>query len=1443
MGKLNTDEVQLRVVIDGSPARKELAGLEQASVGLRDRQRELQTAIKEAQAAMKGNDRLSGAYRDAEKSMASAQAELKKVSTELEGNRSRAADLRKEIGLGALSLRELRNEASRLRILRDTASSGTPVWKQFDDQLAHVNNRIKELTNEALKQEAAWEISRRGVRLMDMSMSQLEAESRRLKKALNEMHPDSAMFAETRTQLTAVEGRIASLRSGLGPFGRMWATVRGQIMGAVAVMGSFFAGGAILNGLKNLFTGAGKLSDQLVTIQKVTGQSADEMQRLNSELSKLNTRTSTKDLRGIAAGLGQAGQRVDAGNVAAVDKINVALGDEFEADAKEITNVLSVLRNNLSDMRSQNYAEDIGRIGNAVLVLGQNGLATAPVISDIATRTAGVARQFKITSGDILGTAATMQEVGLNVERGSTAYTKVLQKLASAPNDFAEVVRKAGGDVKVFRKLIDTDMQAAFIMFAEALHKVGAQNTTFGETLKDLETSGAGVSELLSKLGENSAMLREKSRLASEALKDQTAITEQFETANNSTGAIIDKLGKDIARVFSGRSLQEWIRTVILGARDLLGWLKENKDVLIVLAKVLGNAIVAWGTYRVTMLAVTAAQRAAISLQSAMTTGISLFRGEMELTTVAGKIFSKLNPFGLITTVLSTAAMLVTSFRKELDLATDSMRYLSSEQQDAAKHANALYFQILLTNQGTEARRKLIEQLKAIYPEYLSQINAETASNDQLRKSIEEVNRQMINKITIAKQEEKNQKAREAAADAFAEADKQEQETMQFMIAAAEKHGVTLYELQKAAKGAENTMQQVYQMRQAIVDKIKSQGGSGFFHEDADLNELILALGKYKGLYRIKTQIALEGEMEKQRLLKQFGLTDDFAPPAKPEEASPANVTDSLDDKQKKALEKMEDLRDEMLKIRRQMEEDGMSADEREIAQLDDKYAELRKKMLDNEQHTAADIKALDERHIQDRVDLIERQGNEMRKKDEEQQAKRLKAAQDAQDKLYNQLLADGVTQAQAEVESWDQKIQVAKEKGRDTYALELGRYSALLDLSEKHYSQDLITTMQYWDDIIGAAEAAGIDVTDLVAKRDQAIKRLGDKRRKQEEKDEQDHVVRMKAIRVQQLQDFAAVARGVSGITQSIGQYMEAQADADGVRTDREKQRIKDMALVTIAVQTAAAIANGIAQAMTQPWPANLAAAASTVAEVVGLMAQARSAMNAAGGSSSSSSASSGGAQPSLDSFPVGAEGIAVAPSGLYEIPSKKQKNPGLIDNRTGGGVLNGPSHAQQGLKVVHPGTGNIVAEVEGDELMLVMSKQFTKNNADQIPALLAASKAGKRLNFLSGAVPAINTRAATTAMRVVHAAEGALIGAHMDIPSKKQKNPGLATEGENGDNQVVVHLLQLVLQEQRRTASAAERFPTDLRAHSVFSPREDRIRQKYEAWKSQNTLSRKSA
>lgn len=285
------------------------------------------------------------------------------------------------------------------------------------------------------------------------------------------------------------------------------------------------------------------LSDSLADVGKAAGLSSSEVRKLNAELSNIDTRTKNKDLREIA----QIGGKNGLSNVAdlagftkSTDMINVALGDQFES-VTELSESLINMRTIFSDIKSDNIGDDVLHIGNALNYLEAQGTASGKGIVDFASRMGGTLIPLGLTSGQILGLSATMEELSITSERGSTAVNTIFQKMLTDVDGFAKV---AGMKSKDFAKLLNTDIFAAFNAFVAGAKKGGTQATEFAKILADTELAGSGASEVVLKLASNQQKLATHVAEGTQKLKEASGITDEFSKKNNNAAAIMDKFGK-----------------------------------------------------------------------------------------------------------------------------------------------------------------------------------------------------------------------------------------------------------------------------------------------------------------------------------------------------------------------------------------------------------------------------------------------------------------------------------------------------------------------------------------------------------------------------------------------------------------------------------------------------------------------------------------------------------------------------------------------------------------------------------------------------------------------------------------------------------------------------------------------------------------------------------
>lgn len=476
---VTTDEVQWRLTINGSAAKKELAALDQEAYELRQSLKGMKKGTEEFIAA-------------------------NKKLTEVE---NRMATLRKEIGLNGLTLKQLNAELKRLNMIKGHLTPGTQAFK------------------------------------------------------------------ENAAAIDKVRSRMTQVKSGLGPFQQAWKNLSGEVKGIAIAFGAFMSM-QIIQWFQGIIKGAGDLEDQLADVRKTTGMTTEEVQLLNKELGKIDTRTSRKELRDMAIVAGQmgfAGEEV-LGFVNAVDKATVALGDEFTGGAEEVATVLGKLRNTLQDLKSSNVQMDLLHIGNAINELGAAGMATGPVVADFANRIGGYGIQAGLTSAQVLGLSATLQELGVTTERGGTAVVKIIQKMFSNVDEFAKI---AGMSVADFQELLNKDLYGAFALVMKQSKALGTNSVELNKIIQDLEVSGAGASEVFAKLGGNTSLLEEKVALAGEAVKGTSSIMDEFNIKNATLGATLNKLGKDFKGIFTSDVLVSALKSMVFQLVRFVAVIKE----------------------------------------------------------------------------------------------------------------------------------------------------------------------------------------------------------------------------------------------------------------------------------------------------------------------------------------------------------------------------------------------------------------------------------------------------------------------------------------------------------------------------------------------------------------------------------------------------------------------------------------------------------------------------------------------------------------------------------------------------------------------------------------------------------------------------------------------------------------------------------------------------
>lgn len=688
------------------------------------------------------------------------------------------------------------------------------------------------------------------------SLRDLNGTYSRLTRELNAMSKEDAGFEKKRKETLAAKAALDQYRGSLSQVGKGFADML-RTAGGVAfgvLIGNTVQAGlqTVSSYISGFFTRIAKLSDELADIRKTTNLSAKEVEDLNKKLSGLDTRTSTSDLRGIAAVGGQfaVAKKDLADFTREVDRVNVALGDKFGNNAETVATEMSKLRNIFKDVKTQNIAEDILHIGNALNELENNGAATSDVIADFSNRIGGIGIPLGLTSGQVLGISATLQELGVNAERGGTAVSKILQKMTVNVKDFSQI---AGLSVEDFSKLLNTDLFEAFSKVIEGSQKGGASATALASLLKDAELSGSGASEVFLKLGTNTSLMAEKVKLASSALQSNASIMQEFNAKNRNTAGELEILNKRIAAAFASPELNKAIGGLI--------------HELIRLTEATDN-----------------------NVKSAQ-------REYQQLILLESKIMD--------------------------------------------------------VNTPQEERVRMVKDLQAQYPGYLSNINAETASTNELTTAFVALNNQMIARITLAAQQDKIEAAQKKASDIQVKRLEQEDKARELMADAIRQFGLDQAKILKEdslGKQVQETIRQINEMRDSLgFVKFAALDNKGIFQEitiaQGFLNRYVAeenkAIEQSKKLLNDKLDLAkrlgIEQEKQGSFLVQPSGTF--------PRNTPGGGVTIVDDKKEASKLEALlneaQRFRDKVQQLERESEALQEGKNEREVQKAKEKFIAL----------------------------------------------------------------------------------------------------------------------------------------------------------------------------------------------------------------------------------------------------------------------------------------------------------------------------------------------------------------------------------------------------------------------------------------------------------------------------------------------------------------------
>lgn len=237
---------------------------------------------------------------------------------------------------------------------------------------------------------------------------------------------------------------------------------------------------------------------------------------------------------------------------------------------------LSVTTNLTSEAAATNFARianimqepinNIDRMGSSVVDLGNNFATTESEIVNFANRIAGAGKTAGLTTANIFGIATAFSSVGVQAERGGTAVSKTLFKMATAVDtgskQLSQFAKVAGLSAGKFKQVFEKDAAQAFNLFVAGLSTRGIEAVGLleelelaDERLKQAFISVAGAGGIMTKAIErSSAAWAKNTSLADEANERFKTTASQLKIMTNNwfdLGITIGNIFLPVIRIVS----------------------------------------------------------------------------------------------------------------------------------------------------------------------------------------------------------------------------------------------------------------------------------------------------------------------------------------------------------------------------------------------------------------------------------------------------------------------------------------------------------------------------------------------------------------------------------------------------------------------------------------------------------------------------------------------------------------------------------------------------------------------------------------------------------------------------------------------------------------------------------------------------------------------------
>lgn len=409
--------------------------------------------------------------------------------------------------------------------------------KAFDKEINRINASLKTLrTNQE-------QVNKTFNNLSSASYKELSVVMKTVQKQLRSgaVERNSEEWKRLQQKLKEVKREMNAINSESKETTSLWSrfvNVLNTNWGAVSQIIAAYAGLSMT--IRKCAQAYADMEESMANVRKYTGQTDEEVRRMNEDFKRMDTRTAREQLNELAGSAGRLGitsKDMIEEYVDGADKINVALGDDL---GKGAVDKIGKLAQMFGEDKTKGLRGAMLATGSAINELAQNSSANAGYIVDFTADLSGVGIQAGMTQAQLMGLASALDQNMQEEATSATVFSQLITKMYQEPAKFAKI---AGVEVTKFSNLMKTNANEGLMTFLSAMKSRGGF-AEMAPMFEEMQLNGTRAVGVLSAVASHLDQVRTAQDLATQSYASGTSVINEFNVQNNTVQAQLDKAKK-----------------------------------------------------------------------------------------------------------------------------------------------------------------------------------------------------------------------------------------------------------------------------------------------------------------------------------------------------------------------------------------------------------------------------------------------------------------------------------------------------------------------------------------------------------------------------------------------------------------------------------------------------------------------------------------------------------------------------------------------------------------------------------------------------------------------------------------------------------------------------------------------------------------------------------